>query len=73
MLRKIALWIDDRLHVSKLFESTAGHTCPPAQGSWFYVFGSGTLTCFILQIVTGFVWLLCTCLPPMRRLPVWSI
>src|SRR5262245_3457014 len=53
MLRKIALWIDDRLHVSKLFESTAGHTVPASAGSWFYVFGSGTLLCFILQIVTG--------------------
>ena len=53
MLRKIALWIDDRLHVSKLFESTAGHTVPASAGSWFYVFGSGTLLCFVIQIVTG--------------------
>ena len=53
MLRQIALWIDDRLHLSKLFDSTAGHTVPASAGSWFYVFGSGTLTCFILQIVTG--------------------
>ena len=53
MLRKIALWIDDRLHVSKLFDSTAGHTVPASAGSWFYVFGSGTLLCFVLQIVTG--------------------
>ena len=53
MLREIALWIDDRLHVSKLFESTAGHTVPASAGSWFYVFGSGTLLCFVLQIVTG--------------------
>ena len=53
MLRNIALWIDDRLHVSKLFESTAGHTVPASAGSWFYVFGSGTLMCFVLQIVTG--------------------
>src|SRR5262247_1366344 len=53
MLRNIALWIDDRLHVSKLFESTAGHTVPASAGSWFYVLGSGTLLCFVLQIVTG--------------------
>src|SRR6201991_3142064 len=53
MLRNIALWIDDRLHLSKLFDSTAGHTVPASAGSWFYVFGSGTLTCFVLQIVTG--------------------
>ncbi len=53
MLRTIALWIDDRLKISKLFAATAGHTVPANTGSWFYVFGSGTLLCFILQIVTG--------------------
>jgi ubiquinol-cytochrome c reductase cytochrome b subunit len=53
MLREIALWIDERLHVSELFASTAGHTVPASAGSWFYVFGSGTLLCFVLQIVTG--------------------
>ncbi|HYT23177.1 MAG TPA: cytochrome b N-terminal domain-containing protein [Candidatus Polarisedimenticolia bacterium] len=53
MLRTIALWIDERLHLSKLFASTAGHTVPASAGSWFYVFGSGTLLCFVLQIVTG--------------------
>jgi ubiquinol-cytochrome c reductase cytochrome b subunit len=53
MLRTIALWIDERLHVSKIFASTAGHTVPASSGSWFYVFGTGTLLCFVLQIVTG--------------------
>src|SRR5713226_5064341 len=53
MLRTIALWLEERLHVTKLFESTAGHKVPPSTNSWFYVFGSGTLLCFVLQIVTG--------------------
>lgn len=53
MLRKIAVWIDERLHVSKLFESTAGHHVPANASSWFYVFGSGTLLCFVIQILTG--------------------
>ena len=53
MLRNIALWIDERLRLSKLFDSTAGHTVPASAGSWFYVFGSGTLVCFVIQIVTG--------------------
>ena len=53
MLREIALWIDDRVHLSKLFASTAGHHVPASSGSWFYVFGSGTLLCFVLQVVTG--------------------
>src|SRR5216684_2963448 len=53
MLRSIALWLEDRLHIAKLFEATAGHKVPPSTNSWFYVFGSGTLLCFVLQIVTG--------------------
>ena len=53
MLRSIALWLEDRLHIVKLFQSTAGHKVPPSTNSWFYVFGSGTLLCFVLQIVTG--------------------
>lgn len=53
MLRKMALWIDDRLHLSKLYAATAGHQVPRHAESWFYVFGSGTLLCFILQVVTG--------------------
>ncbi len=53
MLRKLARWIDERLYVSKLFAATAGHAVPANAESWFYVFGSGTLVCFVLQIVTG--------------------
>src|SRR5215813_3180710 len=53
MLRKIALWIDERLYVSKLYASTAGHKVPANAESWFYVLGSGTLLCFIIQVVTG--------------------
>jgi ubiquinol-cytochrome c reductase cytochrome b subunit len=53
MLRSIALWFEERLHIAKLFQSTAGHKVPPSTNSWFYVFGSGTLLCFVLQILTG--------------------
>ena len=53
MLRKIALWIDSRVHLSKLFDSTAGHHVPASSASWFYVFGSGTLLCFVIQVITG--------------------
>jgi ubiquinol-cytochrome c reductase cytochrome b subunit len=52
-LRKGAVWLDDRLHLSALFASTAGHEVPKSAGSWFYVFGSATLLCFIVQIITG--------------------
>jgi ubiquinol-cytochrome c reductase cytochrome b subunit len=52
-LQSIAVWLDQRLHLTKLFASTAGHTVPARSGSWWYVFGSATLVCFIIQVVTG--------------------
>jgi ubiquinol-cytochrome c reductase cytochrome b subunit len=52
-LRSIALWFEDRLHITKLYNATAGHHVPANTNSWFYVFGSGTLVCLILQILTG--------------------
>ena len=52
-LRKAAVWLDDRLHISALFASTAGHKVPASSASWFYVFGSATLLCFIIQVITG--------------------
>jgi ubiquinol-cytochrome c reductase cytochrome b subunit len=53
MLKSIYGWLDARLHITDLFRSTAGHEVPASAGSWWYVFGSATLLCFILQIVTG--------------------
>jgi ubiquinol-cytochrome c reductase cytochrome b subunit len=52
-LKNIALWFERRLHLVKLYEQTAGHPVPKSTGSWFYTFGSMTLTCFVIQIVTG--------------------
>ena len=34
MLRKVARWIDARLHVSALYASTAGHTVPASAASF---------------------------------------
>ena len=51
--RGVFLWVDDRLHLTKLYESTAGHHVPQSSGSWFYVFGSATLLCFMIQLMTG--------------------
>ena len=51
--RGVFLWVDDRLHLTKLYESTAGHHVPQSASSWFYVFGSATLLCFIIQLATG--------------------
>ncbi len=52
-LRKVAVWLDDRLHITALYASTAGHEVPSSAGSWFYVFGSATLLCFVIQVITG--------------------
>src|SRR6185295_15068638 len=52
-LRTVALWIDERLYISRIYAATAGHTVPRSSSSWFYVFGSGTLLCFLVQIGTG--------------------
>jgi ubiquinol-cytochrome c reductase cytochrome b subunit len=52
-LRSLAVWLDDRLHLTALYSSTAGHEVPKSAGSWFYVFGSATLLCFIIQVITG--------------------
>jgi ubiquinol-cytochrome c reductase cytochrome b subunit len=53
MLSRIAHWLEQRLHIARLFEATAGHKVPASTNSWFYVFGSATLMCFVMQIVTG--------------------
>lgn len=52
-LQSVAVWLDQRLHLAKLFESTAGHKVPASAHSWWYALGSATLTCFIIQVVTG--------------------
>src|SRR5919112_1465293 len=52
-LRELAVWLDDRLHLTALYASTAGHEVPSSAGSWFYVFGSATLLCFVIQVITG--------------------
>ncbi len=54
-LQKAAVWLDDRLHLTALYASTAGHEVPASAGSWFYVFGSATLLCFVIQIISGSV------------------
>jgi ubiquinol-cytochrome c reductase cytochrome b subunit len=50
---KVWEWLDQRLQVGATIGETAGHRVPRETASWFYVFGSAALTCFMLQIVTG--------------------
>jgi len=51
--RDVALWFDKRLYISHVWEHTAAHAVPKSAASWFYVFGSATMLCLILQLITG--------------------
>ena len=52
-LKGIGTWIADRLHVQSMFASTMGHHVPLSSASWWYVFGSATMVCLVLQLLTG--------------------
>jgi ubiquinol-cytochrome c reductase cytochrome b subunit len=52
-LAKIAEWFEQRLKVDAVVRQTMTHPVPRRSASWFYVFGSGALTVFLLQIFTG--------------------
>ena len=45
-------WFESRLHLAELITPSATHSVPTS-AKWWYVFGSMTLTLFILQITTG--------------------
>jgi ubiquinol-cytochrome c reductase cytochrome b subunit len=53
VLRRVGLWIDDRVKFRESFLPSIVHPIPRNTASWFYVFGSATLVCLILQLVTG--------------------
>src|ERR1700731_4823709 len=53
LIRKLGDWLDLRLQLGAPIRETAEHPVPRETASWFYVFGSAALTCFMLQIVTG--------------------
>jgi len=52
LLKRIWNWIDDRSGISDLIAPLMKHKVPPGS-KWSYVFGSATLFCFVLQILTG--------------------
>jgi ubiquinol-cytochrome c reductase cytochrome b subunit len=51
-LKKIWHWIDDRTGFSQNIVPVIQHPVPP-KAKWSYVFGSATLFCFLLQVITG--------------------
>src|SRR6201987_5000143 len=53
VIRKIGEWFDHRLQLAAPIREAAEHPVPRNTASWFYVFGSGALTIFLLQLVTG--------------------
>jgi ubiquinol-cytochrome c reductase cytochrome b subunit len=52
-LRALIEWLDQRLQIGDSVRTTALHRVPRSTASWWYVFGSGALAIFVLQVVTG--------------------
>ncbi len=53
LIQNLGDWFDLRLQLGAPIRETLEHPVPRQSASWFYVFGSAALTCFMLQIVTG--------------------
>jgi ubiquinol-cytochrome c reductase cytochrome b subunit len=53
LIQKLGDWLDLRLQLGTPIRETLEHPVPRETASWFYVFGSAALTCFMLQLVTG--------------------
>jgi ubiquinol-cytochrome c reductase cytochrome b subunit len=57
LLMALWLWFDERTGISRLIGPFLIHPVPPETATvkigWMYVFGVATLTCFIVQVVTG--------------------
>jgi ubiquinol-cytochrome c reductase cytochrome b subunit len=53
LIEKLGEWFDLRLQLGTPIRETARHPVPRDTASWFYVFGSAALACFMLQVVTG--------------------
>ncbi len=51
-LRQFWNWLDDRAGISDAINPLAKHLVP-RDAKWAYVFGSATLFCFMLQVITG--------------------
>jgi ubiquinol-cytochrome c reductase cytochrome b subunit len=53
LISQIGDWFDQRLQIAASLRATMDHPVPKSAASWFYVFGSGALVIFGLQVVTG--------------------
>ncbi|HTW86580.1 MAG TPA: cytochrome b N-terminal domain-containing protein [Candidatus Binataceae bacterium] len=52
LLKRLLDAFEERTSLFKMLGDLARHPVPPGTG-WWYVFGSATLMCFIVQVVTG--------------------
>jgi ubiquinol-cytochrome c reductase cytochrome b subunit len=52
-LRSVAGWLEARTGLAGAVTPAVTHPVPRRTASWWYVFGSATLTLFMLQIATG--------------------
>lgn len=52
-LAQLGEWFDLRLSFRESILPPIVHDIPRSSGSWWYVFGSATLLCFVMQILTG--------------------
>jgi len=51
--KRIGAWLDARAQVAATVKAAMTHEVPRSSASWWYVFGSATLTIFVLQVITG--------------------
>jgi len=53
LISRIGQWFDQRLQIAGAIRGSAEHRVPRRSASWWYVFGSGALAVFALQLITG--------------------
>ena len=53
LFRVVGRWIEERTGLGAAVAPVLAHQVPRSSASWWYVFGSATLTLFMLQIATG--------------------
>src|SRR5215468_10487186 len=53
LIRSVSQWLEERAGLGAAVRPVMEHQVPRSSASWWYVFGSATLTLFIMQIATG--------------------
>ena len=53
LIRSVSQWLEERAGLGAMVRPVMEHQVPRSSASWWYVFGSATLTLFVMQIATG--------------------